>query len=90
MEKVVAKRKVCHKAWRKSKSAEVKHTLDVAKKDVYSAAMTVQVTRVVSSEASSGLPSELLYADDLVIMAPTWSSFADGWLSGELACLAKD
>ena len=26
---------------------------------------------VVSSEARSGLPSELLYADDLVIMAPT-------------------
>ena len=26
---------------------------------------------VVSSEARSGLPSELLYADDLVLMAPT-------------------
>ena len=26
---------------------------------------------VVSSEARSGLPSDLLYADDLVIMAPT-------------------
>ena len=26
---------------------------------------------VVSSEARSGLPSELLYADDLVFMAPT-------------------
>ena len=26
---------------------------------------------VVSSDARSGLPSELLYADDLVIMAPT-------------------
>ena len=26
---------------------------------------------VVSSEARCGLPSELLYADDLVIMAPT-------------------
>ena len=25
----------------------------------------------VSSEARSGLPSELLYADDLVLMAPT-------------------
>ena len=34
MEKVVAKRKVCHKAWRKSKLAEDKHTLDVAKKKV--------------------------------------------------------
>ena len=28
------------------------------------------VMDVVSSEARSGLPSELLYADDLVIMAP--------------------
>ena len=46
MEKVVAKRKVCHKAWRKSKSAEDKHTLDVAKKEVYTVVITVQVTRV--------------------------------------------
>ena len=29
------------------------------------------VLDVVSSEARSGLPSELLYADDIVIMAPT-------------------
>ena len=29
------------------------------------------VMDVVSSDARSGLPSELLYADDLVIMAPT-------------------
>ena len=29
------------------------------------------VMDVVSSETRSGLPSELLYADDLVIMAPT-------------------
>ena len=29
------------------------------------------VMDVVSSEARSGLPSELLYADDLLIMAPT-------------------
>ena len=34
VEKVVAKRKVCHKAWQKSKSAEDKHALDVAKKEV--------------------------------------------------------
>ena len=46
VDKVVAKRKVCHKAWRKSKLAEDKHTLDVAKKEVYTAVMTVQVTRV--------------------------------------------
>ena len=32
MERVVAIRKVCHKAWRKSKSAEDKHTLDMVKK----------------------------------------------------------
>ena len=31
MEEAVAKRKVCHKAWWKSKSTEDKHTLDVAK-----------------------------------------------------------
>ena len=37
VEKLAAKRKVCHKAWRKSKSAEDKHTLDVAKKEVYTA-----------------------------------------------------
>ena len=35
VEVVVTKRKVCHKAWRKYKSAEDKHTLDVAKKEVY-------------------------------------------------------
>ena len=29
------------------------------------------VMDVVSNEARSGLPSELLYADDLVIMVPT-------------------
>ena len=30
---------------------------------------------VVSSEAKSGLLSELLYADDLVLMAPTIEQF---------------
>ena len=49
MEKVVAKRKVCHKAWRKSKSAEDKHTLDVAKKEVYTAVMTAQESKYKSS-----------------------------------------
>ena len=42
VEKVVAKRKVCHKAWRKSKSSEDKHTLDVTKKEVYTVVMTAQ------------------------------------------------
>ena len=46
------------------------------------------VMDVVSSEARSGLPSELLYADDLVIMAPT--NLADVWLNGEIAFLTKD
>ena len=46
MEKVVAKRKVCHKAWPKSKSTEDKHTLDVAKKEVYTAVMTAQESKL--------------------------------------------
>ena len=33
---------------------------------------------VVSSEARSGLPCELLYADDLVIMAPTMEQLGKG------------
>ena len=39
VKKVFAKRNVCHKAWRKSKSAEDKHTLDVAKKEIYTAVL---------------------------------------------------
>ena len=46
VEKVVAKRKVCHKAWRKSKSAEDKYNLDVAKKKVYTAVMTAQKSKL--------------------------------------------
>ena len=38
---------------------------------VLSPMLFAAVMDVVSSEARSGLPSELLYADDLVIMAPT-------------------
>ena len=34
VEEVIAKRKIYHKAWRKSKSAEDKYTLHVAKKEV--------------------------------------------------------
>ena len=49
MEKVDARRKVCHKAWRKSKSADDKHTLDVAKKEVYTAVMTAQESKLKSS-----------------------------------------
>ena len=32
MEEEVLEREVCHKAWRKYKSTEDEHTLDVAKK----------------------------------------------------------
>ena len=39
MEEVVAKRKVCHKVWRKSKSAEDEHTFNVAKKEVDAAVL---------------------------------------------------
>ena len=38
---------------------------------VLSPLLFAAVMDVVSSEASSGLPSELMYAADLVIMAPT-------------------
>ena len=56
VEKVVAKRKVCHKAWRKSKLAEDKHTLDVAKKEVYTAVMTAQESKL--QEFTADLQSE--------------------------------
>ena len=45
-DEVVAKRKVCHKAWCKSKSAEDKHTLDVARKEVYTAVLAAQESRL--------------------------------------------
>ena len=49
------------------------------------------VIDVVSSEARSSLSSELLYADDLVLMASTMErSLADVWLNGDLAFLTKD
>ena len=38
---------------------------------VLSPLLFAAVMNVVSSEARSGLPSELLYADNLVIIAPT-------------------
>ena len=44
----------------------VKHQGSVLSSRLFAAVMDV-----VSSEARSGLPSELLYADDLVIMAPS-------------------
>ena len=45
MEKMVAKRKVCHKALRKSKLVEDKHTLDVTKKEVYTAVLAAQESK---------------------------------------------
>ena len=56
MEELVAKRKVCHKAWRKSKSAEDKHTLDVAKNEVCAAVLTAQVCKL--REFTADLQSE--------------------------------
>ena len=56
VEEVVAKQKVCHKAWRKSKSAEDKHTLDVAKKEVYTAVLAAQKSK--SQEFTADLQSE--------------------------------
>ena len=53
--KVVAKRNVCHKAWRKSKSDVNKHTLDVAKKEVYTA-VTAQESQL--QEFTADIQSE--------------------------------
>ena len=52
-----------------SESVEVKVGLHQG--SVLSPLLFAAVMDVVSSEVISGLPSELLYADDLVIMAPT-------------------
>ena len=53
---MVAKREVCHKAWQKSKSSEDKHALDVAKKEVYTAVMTAQESKL--QEFTADLQSE--------------------------------
>ena len=73
MEKLAAKRKVCHKAWRKSKSAEDKHTLDVAKKEVYTAVTTAQ---------SSSYKSSLLICK-VNLVGRTASGLLDRWLGRE-------
>ena len=52
--------------WMSGSSAQLLHQGSVLSPLLFSAVMDV-----VSSEARSGLPSELLYADNLVIMAPT-------------------
>ena len=46
MEEVVAKRKGCHKSRWKSKSAEDKHTLDVAKKEIYTTVLATQESKL--------------------------------------------
>ena len=48
------------------------------------------VMDVVSIDARSGLPTRLLYDDDLVIMAPTMDHLADVWLILELSFLTID
>ena len=43
---------------------------------VLSPLLFAAVMDVVSVKAISGLPSELMYADDLVLMAPTMEQFS--------------
>ena len=52
-----------------SESFEIK--IGLHQGSVLSLLLFAVVMDVVSSEAKIGLPSELLYADDLVLMAPT-------------------
>ena len=47
------------------------------------------VMDVVSSKARGGLPSKLLYADDLVLMAPTMEEHGRRGLNGELSFLTQ-
>ena len=56
VEKVVAKRGVCRRAWRKSESAEDGHTLNVAKREVYTVVMTAQEYKL--QEFTADLRSE--------------------------------
>ena len=67
-----------------SESFEVKVGLHQG--SVRSPLLFAAVMDVVSSDARSGLPSELLYADDLVIMAPTMEQL-DRWVADWSACL---
>ena len=62
-------------------SESFKVTVGLHQGSVLSPLLFAAVINVVSSEARSGLPSELLYADHLVIMAP---------IMEQLTCLAKD
>ena len=57
---------------------------------VLSPLLFVAVMDIVSSETRNGLPSQLLYADDLVIMAPTMEQLGRRVAYWRLVCLAKD
>ena len=70
---MVAKQIVCHKAWWKSKSAEDKHTLDVAKNEVYTAVMTVP----------SYKSSRLIFKVNLVGRTASGLLVLDRWLERE-------
>ena len=56
---------------------------------VLSPLLFAAVMDVVSSDARSGLPSELLYADDLVIMAPTMEQLGRRVADWRASLLAK-
>ena len=59
-------------------SASFKVKVGLHQGSVLSPLLFAAVMDVVSSEARSGLPSELLYADDLVIMAPAMEQLGKG------------
>ena len=46
VKEVFAKRNICHQVWRKFKSVEDKHTLDVPKKEVYAAVLAAQDSKL--------------------------------------------
>ena len=56
---------------------------------VLSPLMFAAVMDVVPSEARNGLPSKLLYADDLVLMAPTMEQLGRGAADGRSNLLDK-
>ena len=71
-----------------SESFEVKVGLHQG--SVLSPLLFAAVMDVVSSGARNGLPSELLYADDLVIMAPTMEQLGRRVADWKASLLAKD
>ena len=59
-------------------------------RSVLSLLLFVDVMDVVSCEARSGLPYELLYDDDLVIMAPTMEQLGIRVADWRASLLGKD